>query len=97
MVEYNEYGNFLAQLENDDFIRRLDEQEIAYLFKHILTQESAYQSLLVKKRREVHLLVAQAYEKFYPDRLDEDAALLAQHYAHAGDDAKTLEYSIRAG
>lgn len=87
----------LTQLEKSDLVRRLSESELAYLFKHTLTQETAYESLLLKTRREIHLKVAQSYEKFYGDRLDEFAALLAQHYGEAQEDEKTLEYEIRAG
>lgn len=87
----------LAQLESSQLIRRLQEEEPAYLFKHNLTQETAYQSLLVKKRREIHRRVARALEDLFPARLDENAAMLAQHYVEAGDDAKTLEYALRAG
>src|SRR6266852_3988134 len=87
----------LTQLENAQLIRQLEENDLAYWFKHALTQDSAYQSLLKQTRRAVHLRVAQALEALYPDQLDEYAVSLAQHYAEAGDDAKTLEYSIRAG
>jgi hypothetical protein len=87
----------LEQLENAQLVRRLPEEELAYLFKHALTQESAYESLLLKKRREIHRLVAEAYEASYAERLDEFAALLTQHFAEAGDDEKTVEYATRAG
>ncbi len=87
----------LTRLETAQLVRRAADEEIAYLFKHALTQEAAYGSLLHQHRREIHRRVAETYERFYPDRLDEFAALLAQHYAEAGDDAKTLDYSIRAG
>ncbi len=87
----------LEQLENAQLVRRLPEEDLAYLFKHALTQESAYGSLLLKKRREIHCRVAEAYEQLYPERLDDLASLLAYHYAEAGDDAKTVEYAIRAG
>lgn len=87
----------LAQLENNQLVRHLLDEDVAYMFKHALTQENAYQSLLQRQRREIHLRVAQAYEQLYADRLDEHAALLAQHYAQAGDDAKTFEYATRAG
>lgn len=87
----------LAELENAQLVRRLTEGELAYLFKHTLTQETAYESLLLKKRREIHLRVAHLYEEYYPGRLDEFAAMLAQHYSEGGDDAKTLEYETRAG
>lgn len=63
----------------------------------MLIQESAYESLLFKERREIHERVADAYERLYPDRLDEIAALLARHYGEAGDAAKTYTYAVRAG
>ena len=86
----------LAQLEHAQLVRPLAEEELAYLFKHALTQETAYESLLVKKRRAIHRRVAEAYEQLYADRLGEYAAVLAYHYAQAGDDAKTMEYSLQA-
>src|SRR5438128_5221350 len=86
----------LAQLENAQLVRALAEEELAYLFKHALTQETAYDSLLVKKRREIHRRVAEGYEQLYVDRLAEYIVVLAYHYAHAGDDAKTIEYSLQA-
>ncbi len=87
----------LQQLEQAELVRRLPEEEPAYLFEHALTQEAAYESLLLRKRREIHRLVAGAYEQLYPDHLDDYAALLAQHYAEAGDDEKSLVYALRAG
>jgi hypothetical protein len=90
-------ANELAELESSQLVRRAAGDDLAYLFKHALTQETAYQSLLFKKRHAIHHQVAEAYERLYPDRLDENAALLAQHYAEAGDDAKTFAYALRAG
>ncbi|MBI3914583.1 MAG: hypothetical protein HY327_10430 [Chloroflexi bacterium] len=71
--------------------------DLAYRFKHTLTQETAYYSLLRENRRDIHRAIAECYEKIGAENLDEYAALLAQHYAEAGDNAKTIEYSIRAG
>lgn len=87
----------LLQLENQEIVRRLAEPDLAFLFKHALTQETAYQSLLKKTRRDIHLQVASTIESLFADQLDGNAALLARHYAEAGDDAKTLEYATRAG
>jgi tetratricopeptide (TPR) repeat protein len=87
----------LAQLESAQLVHSAGEEERTYVFKHNLTQEAAYESLLLKQRREIHRLVGETYEQLYADRLDEFAAVLAQHYAQAGEDPKTLEYSIRAG
>lgn len=87
----------LTHLETAQLIRHLVEEELAYIFKHALTQDAAYQSLLIKQRREIHRHVAQTLEELYANRLDEFAAKLAHHYSQAGDDTKTVEYSIRAG
>jgi tetratricopeptide (TPR) repeat protein len=87
----------LTQLETAQLVRRAEDAESAFQFKHTLTQETVYGSLLRARRRLVHAQVARAYEDSYADRLDEFAALLAQHYDEAGDDAKTLEYATRAG
>ncbi len=87
----------LARIENAQLVRRLDEPEVAYLFKHALTQDSAYESLLLKKRREIHRRVAVAYEQIYGAQLDPYAAILAQHYHQAGDDERTFYYALMAG
>ncbi len=87
----------LEQLENAQLVRRLMDEELAYLFKHALTQESAYESILIKRRRELHRRVAEAYEALYAERLDEFAALLAHHYFQGGDYDRTFEYAVRAG
>lgn len=79
-------SKWLAELENAQLVRHLPEGDLAYLVIHALT---AYGSLLSKKRREIHRLVAEAYEVIYAKRLDEYAALLAQHFVQAGDDEKT--------
>src|SRR5919199_6168053 len=86
----------LSELEDVELVRRLTELDPTYMFKHTLTQETAYQSVLVKKRREIHRRVAHSYEELYADDLDEYAALLAHHFAEAGDRAKAIEYSRRA-
>lgn len=88
----------LSQLETAQLVRRTTDVDQTYIFKHVLTQDSAYQSLLQKQRREIHRHVAQAYEALYGDRcLDDYAAILAQHYAEAGDELKALGYAARAG
>lgn len=87
----------LVQLETADLVRRLEEAELTYQFRHALTQDAAYALLLKNERIRLHRMIAQAYELFYADRLDENAAVLAEHYAVAGLDAKAMEYLMRAG
>jgi tetratricopeptide (TPR) repeat protein len=91
----------LLQLEQADLLQRLDETAdqvgAAYLFKHVLTQDAAYQTLLLKQRRAFHRRVGETIEHHYPDRLEEFYAELAFHYHEGQDDAKALDYSILAG
>jgi class 3 adenylate cyclase/tetratricopeptide (TPR) repeat protein len=56
----------------------------AYIFKHALIQDSAYQSLLRKTRQEVHQRIAQALKERFPTLAETQPELLAQHYAGAG-------------
>jgi len=59
--------------------------ETVYAFKHPLTQEVAYGSQLGERRRRVHAAVARAIEAGDPAKLDERAALIAQHWETAGE------------
>ncbi len=87
----------LAQLEAAQLVRRAEDVDPSYQFKHALTQDRAYASLLKSQRIELHRRTALAYEQLYSQQLDEFAALLAHHFAEAGEDAKTIEYATRAG
>jgi class 3 adenylate cyclase/tetratricopeptide (TPR) repeat protein len=71
--------------------------EPAYVFKHAVIQDVAYQSLLVQRRRELHRAVALAIEELYPERLPEHYAELAHHFAQAEEWRKAMEYAALAG
>ncbi len=66
--------------------------ELAYMFKHALTHDVAYHSILVQRRRELHALVAQSIEELYPDRLPEHYESLAHHFAQGQDWSRALHY-----
>jgi class 3 adenylate cyclase/tetratricopeptide (TPR) repeat protein len=71
--------------------------ELEYIFKHALTQEVAYNSLLRKKRRELHGSIGQAIEALYPDRMEEFYEVLAYHYARSNDTDKAIHYLRLSG
>jgi predicted ATPase len=73
------------------------EPELEYIFSNVLIQEAAYQTILLRQRRQFHGQVGEALESLFPDRLEELAPVLAVHFAEAGDDEKTLKYHILAG
>jgi len=71
--------------------------ELEYIFKHALTQEVAYNSLLMKRRKEIHARVGQAIEKIYGDRLEEFYEMLAYHYSLSENSQKAYEYLKLSG
>jgi serine phosphatase RsbU (regulator of sigma subunit) len=73
------------------------EPDLEYVFRHSLLQEAVYTSLLEKDRKRLHLKVGETVEDLYPDRLDEFAGTLAQHFQYAGEDQKAHEYYMKAG
>jgi class 3 adenylate cyclase/tetratricopeptide (TPR) repeat protein len=88
----------LLNLQGLEFIyeRRLF-PELEYIFKHALTQEVAYNSLLLNRRKEIHGRIGKAIEDLYPDRLEEFYEMLAYHYARGEDLAKGSQYLTLSG
>ena len=70
--------------------------ELAYMFKHALTQDVAYNSLLAQRRQELHRRIGQAIEDLYGDRLAEQYEVLAYHFARGEVWAKAFEYFYKA-
>ncbi len=73
------------------------EPELQYLFKHFLTQEATYNSILIERRKALHREVAQAIEAIYRESLEANYAVLAQHFEQAGDYGKASDYFRLAG
>jgi class 3 adenylate cyclase/tetratricopeptide (TPR) repeat protein len=71
--------------------------ELEYIFKHALTQEVAYESLLKQRRREIHGRIARTIEELYADRLEEHYEILAHHYERSGKVSRAVDYLILAG
>ncbi len=71
--------------------------EPAYIFKHAVIQDVAYQSLLVQRRKALHRAVAAAIEELYADRLAEHYEELAHHFFQGEDWPKAFEYLVRSG
>jgi tetratricopeptide (TPR) repeat protein len=69
----------------------------SYIFKHALTQEVAYNSLLLKKRKEVHEKVGRAIEQIYQERLEEFYEIMAFHYSMSENSEKAYQYLELSG
>ena len=74
-----------------------DAPELEYVFKHAVTQEAIYESILLSRRRELHARVAELFEALFSDRLDEFSSLLAHHYACAEQWQNAENYLLAAG
>lgn len=71
--------------------------ELVYLFKHILTQQVAYESLLYATRARLHDEIGGYIEARYADRLEQFVPLLAHHYDRSENAAKRREYLVKGG
>ena len=71
--------------------------DLEYTFKHALTHEVAYGSLLQDRRRALHARIVDAIERLYPDRLGEHVERLAHHAFRADLRGKAMRYLQQAG
>ena len=80
-----ELKSYLLSLQGLEFIYEKSLfPELEYVFKHALTREVAYNSVLQQRRKEIHEKIGRAIEALYPDRIDEFYEMLAHHYSRSG-------------
>ena len=70
---------------------------LVYTFKHALTQEAAYQSLLASSRQPYHDQIAQLLLERFPDMAASQPERVAHHYTEAGRVEEALPFWQRAG
>src|SRR5262249_3328523 len=70
--------------------------DVEYTFKHALTRDVAYNSVLVEHRKALHERIGAALESMYSNSLDEHLAELAHHYARSDNAGKAVEFCLRA-
>src|SRR5262249_51677000 len=74
----------LAALQNKEFLYEQSAfPEVEYSFKHALTQEVAYSSVLIEQRKVLHERTAQAIEGLYHSKLEDHYSDLAHHYSRS--------------
>jgi class 3 adenylate cyclase/tetratricopeptide (TPR) repeat protein len=97
-TEEAQLERMLAGLQAAEFIYEQPAlTDIEYAFKHALTQQVAYNSLLIERRKLLHGRAGAAIEALYADRLDDYLSELARHYQRSANIEKALEYLGRAG
>ncbi len=94
----------LDELRRQEFVRLREalagegvSSDLEYIFKHVLTQETAYNSMLIAQRQALHKVAGEAIEALFPERLDELAAPLAFHFERAGVLDKAISFLLEAG
>src|SRR5215203_4407514 len=89
----------LGVLTYEELVReRAHAPELEYIFKHALTQEAAYELLLLRRRKELHRRAGAALEELHPEQRDgELASVLAYHFRHGEDWQRAAEYAMGAG
>jgi len=75
----------------------VEESADVYAFRHALTREAVYGTILRRERQAHHRAIAQTLEQLHAAALDPIAADLAQHYFHAGEWERVLAYAHQAG
>jgi class 3 adenylate cyclase/tetratricopeptide (TPR) repeat protein len=97
VAEDGELDTHLTQAQRADLVRELAAiPEREYGFKHVLVQEATYSTLLMRRRRELHRLVATALSELYGDHLETLRPMLAFHYERAEEWEAALDQTMAA-
>jgi predicted ATPase len=70
---------------------------VTYVFKHALVRDAAYESLLKRRRQELHARIATAIEGRFPQLVEAQPEVVARHFGEAGLAEKAIPYWLRAG
>jgi class 3 adenylate cyclase/tetratricopeptide (TPR) repeat protein len=88
----------LAELEQAELLFRDSEiPDPLYRFKHALVRDAAYESLLKRRRQELHGQIARTLVDKFPDLVTNDPEILAHHFTEAGLVDSAITYWLKAG
>ncbi len=94
----DELYRLLTSLQRKEFLYEQPAfPEVEYIFKHALTQDVAYGSVLIERRKALHEQTGQAIELLYKENLEEHYTDLAHHYQRSDNTEKAIEYLHLAG
>ncbi|MDX2451544.1 adenylate/guanylate cyclase domain-containing protein [Desulfosarcina sp.] len=71
--------------------------ELEYIFKNVITQEVAYNSLLFNRRKALHRSIGMAMEETYSNRLEEFYEIIAHHFSKSDHHERTFKYLMLSG
>ena len=88
----------LGQLVRSELIfRRGEIPDAVYTFKHALVRDAVYASLLKARRTQLHAAIGTALEEQFPDTVQTQPEILAQHFTEAGLIEKAIGHWLQAG
>jgi class 3 adenylate cyclase/predicted ATPase len=94
----DELERLIGKLQLGEFVYEQPSiADVEYTFKHALTQEVAYNSVLLERRKQLHEHVGHVIETIYTASLDDHLAELAHHFSRSGNQVKAVEYLHLAG
>ena len=94
----DEFQKMLAGLQLGEFIYEQPATgDIEYTFKHALTLEVAYNSVLLERRKLIHARVGGAIETLFAQSIEDHVSELAHHYSRSANPRKAVEFLGRAG
>jgi tetratricopeptide (TPR) repeat protein len=89
----DELNRMLNDLQLGEFIYEQPAiGDTEYIFKHALTQEVAYNSVLMERRKALHERTGQAIETLYADHIDDHLDGLAHHYSRSASAGRAVSY-----
>ncbi len=98
LADREKLPSLLQNLSRNDLIQFLrSSPEQSCQFKHAITQEVTYDTILRKRRAALHQLVAEAIEELYAARLEEHLEVLAFHYDRSDASDRATRYLELAG
>src|SRR5215218_477190 len=88
----------LGVLTYEELVREREiDPELEYIFKHAMTQEAAYELLLIRRRKELHRRAGEALEELYPKQRSELSSVLAHHFRLGEEWPRAADYAMSAG
>jgi len=89
----DELSRILRDLQLAEFIYEQPAvSDVAYIFKHPLTQEVSYNSVLLERRKVLHERIGAAIEMLYPQSIDDHVSELARHYLRGNNFDKAIHF-----
>jgi class 3 adenylate cyclase/predicted ATPase len=94
----DELERMLSRLQAGEFIYEQPATgDVEYVFKHALTQEVAYNALLIERRKLLHERAGLALESMLAGHVEDHLDELGRHYSRSDNAGKAVEYLVRAG